>query len=241
LVIANAFHFRNIKAVKPAEPKRVSLTEMKKAGRRLIKNRPFVIFTAIILFFHMTWHADWTLYFIAQANYMHMNPLLLSLTPVIATLSQLLTIKFWSKNNKRQGVEKPLAYGMIGLATPAIAVIAGVLVGGTAGPFVFLTITFFGHLTFANVALNLFQCLLKVVDEEYRSFSISVYTCLITLSNAIMPVAGVALYRGLGGNRQGLIYTFAILFVVRIIAGGIWLLRVRYTNAHGGSATIQPL
>jgi hypothetical protein len=68
------------------------------------------------------------------------------------------------------------------------------------------------------------------VDEEYRSFSISVYTMMRTLSNAIMPVAGVALYRGLGGSQLSLIYTFAVLFVTRIIAAGVWRLYVRYAE-----------
>jgi hypothetical protein len=64
-----------------------------------------------------------------------------------------------------------------------------------------------------------------VADEEYRSFSISVYTCLVCLSNAVMPVAGIALYRALGGDKDGLRYTFVIIFVLRIIAACLWLAR----------------
>ena len=227
LLVSNALHFRKIKATMPAAPKRVSLAEMKEAGRRIVRNKPFITFTIMIVFFHMTWQADWTMYFIGQANYLHMNEFMLSLGPVTATLAQLLTLKFWSKNNVRQGVEKPLAYGMFGLALCAIGIIVGVSVPPAFGPWVFLTFHFIGHLTFANLVLNLFQCLLKVVDEEYRSLFISVYTCLITLSNAIMPVAGVALYRTLGGNRQGLIYAFAIFFVLRVLAGVLWLVRCK--------------
>jgi hypothetical protein len=70
-----------------------------------------------------------------------------------------------------------------------------------------------------------------VADEEYRSFSISVYTCLVCLSNAVMPVAGIALYRALGGDRNGLRYTFAIIFVLRIIAAFLWLLRHKVSRS----------
>ena len=230
LFFMNAFHFRKIKPTMPAAPKRVTFTELKTAAKRLSKNKNFVLFTAAILFFHMTWHVDWTLYFIGQRNYLLMNPFLLSLGPFTATVAQLLTLKLWSKNNIRQGVEKPLAYGMFGLALCPVAMIAGVSISGSLGIGVFLTIHFIGHLAFANLSLNMFQCLFKVADEGNRSFSISVYTLLITLSNGVMPVAGVALYRALGGDRQGLVWAFMIVFFLRIAAGIIWLLRVKYAS-----------
>ena len=229
LLFANLIHFRKIKSVIPSEPKHVSMTEIKMAGFRLLKNKPFIIFTLVILFFHMTWHMDWTLYFIGQANYMHMNEFMLSLTPVVGTLAQLVTLRFWSRNNTKQGVERPMVYGMLGLAICPIAMIVGVSLPLNVGPFAFLILHAIGHLSFASVALNMFQCLLKVVDNEYRSFSISIYTFMITLSHAIMPIVGVAVYRALGGHVDALRYTFAILFVLRIVAAGLWLLWLNKT------------
>ena len=229
MLISNAFHFRKIKAVRPAPPKRASLSQLKIAAARLSKNKLFIWFAVTILFFHMTWHADWTLYFIGQRNYLQMNELFLSLTPVAAMVSQLVTLKYWSRNNTRQGVERPLVYGMLGLALCPAGMILGVsLPYAWLGISVFLLVHLISHLAFANITLNLFQCLLKVVDEEYRSFSISVYTMLITLSNAIMPVVGVALYRGFGGDRSALVVTFAILFALRIIAAGCWMVYVKH-------------
>jgi len=73
----------------------------------------------------------------------------------------------------------------------------------------------------------MFQCLLPVLDTEYRSFSVSVYTCLTTLSNAIMPVVGVAIYRSLGGDINGLRITFVIVFLLRIVAASLWWLRIQ--------------
>jgi MFS family permease len=237
LLISDAIHFRKIKAAKPAEPKKVSFSQLKIAAGRLCKNKPFIYFALTILFFHMTWHADWTLYFIGQRNYLGMNEVLLSFTPVVAMIAQLATLKRWSKTNTRKGVERPLVYGILGLALCPVAMIAGVSIPDPRfGIPLFLLIHAIGHLSFACITLNLFQCLLKVVDEEYRSFSISVYSMVITLSNAVMPVAGVALYRVLGGSRQALIYTFAVLFFARIIAAGLWILYVKYSmevrNAH---------
>lgn len=235
LLFSNAVHLRKIKPVQPAEPKRISLAEMKIAGGRLLKNRPFTIFSLTILFFHMTWHMDWTLYFIGQANYMGMNEIMLSLTPVSGMVAQLVTLKFWSRNNTKNGVERPLTYGMLGLSLCPLGIIVGVSLPSGHGPFAFLAIHAIGHLAFASVTLNLFQCLLKVVDNEYRSFSISVYTCLITLSNAVMPVAGVAVYRALGADVNALRYTFFILFLLRILAAGLWMLRIKRSEPSPSS------
>lgn len=229
LLLFNALHFRkNIHATQPAEPKRVSLEEMKIAGARLLKNKPFIIFCMLILFFHMTWHMDWTLFFIVQATYLEMNEFLISLTPVVGMLAQLVTLKFWSKNNVRQGVEFPLLYGMFGLIFSPIAVVVSLALPLNIAPFTFLLIHGLGQLAFANITLNLFQCLLKVVDNENRGFSISVYTCMLTLSNAIMPVVGVAIYRALGADAIAMRNTFIILFFLRIVTASLWFLRLKF-------------
>jgi len=232
LLISNALHLRKIKATDPAPPKKLQFEEIKKAGSRLVKNKPFMIFAGVSLFFHMTWHMDWTLYFIGQANYLHMNEFQLSLTAVCSTLGQFITLKFWSTRNQKHGVEKPLTFGILGLALCPAAMFAASWLPLSIGPVAFLVMHTFAMLFFATVGLNMFQCLLPVLDQEYRSFSVSVYSCLITLSNAIMPIVGVALYRALGGDVNGLRITFAIVFCLRIVAAGLWWIRVRKTGGR---------
>ncbi|MCL2605593.1 MAG: MFS transporter [Defluviitaleaceae bacterium] len=226
LLITNAVWLRKIKAVMPAAPKRVSGAQFKAAVKRLAGNKPFIGFGAVALFFHITWHMDWTLYFIGQANYLHMNEFLLSLTGVGATLAQLVTLAFWSRKNARYGVEKPVTFGILGLALCPIAMILALSVPARMGIPVFLAANFIAHMAFATIALNFFQCLIKVVDKEYRSLSISLYSVFIVASNAVMPVAGVALYRVLGGNMYALRNTFWIVFFLRIIAALVWRLRI---------------
>ena len=225
LLVANAIFLRQIKATQPAEPKRVSGKQLVTALKRLRKNKPYIIFTAVAVFFHLTWHIDWTLYFIGQANYLQMNEFLLGLTGVGATLMQLLTLAFWSRRNARMGVEKPVAFGIWGLGLCPVAMILALTVPAQMGIPTFLIANFFAHIAFATIALNFFQCLLKVVDKEYRSLSISLYTCFIMASNAVMPVVGVALYRALGGTLPALRTTFIIVFFLRLLSGGIWYLR----------------
>ena len=227
LLLANAYHFRKIKATVPVEPKRITFAEIKVAARRLKSNKPFIIFTLAMLFFHMTWQIDWTIAFICQANYLQMNEFALTLVPISGVIAQLLTLKFWSKNNAKKGVDQPVVYAILGLAVLPLGFIAAMNMGHLQGIILFLAVHFLAQLTIVNIVLNLFQCLLKVSDEEYRSFSISVYISILTLSNAVMPRVGVWIYHQLGANAQALQLTFAGVVVLRLVAAGVWMLRVR--------------
>ena len=230
LLISNVLQMRKVKATDPAPPKKIRLDELKKASSRLLRDKPFLLFAGTALFFHMTWHMDWTLYFIGQANYLLMNEFQLGLTTVSTTAAQLLTIKYWSRRNQRYGVERTLTFGILGLALPPVAIVTAMSLPISIGPTAFLIMNMISMLGFATINLNFFQCLMPVLDAEYRSFFISVYSCLITLSNAVMPLVGVAIYRGLGGNVTALKTTFAIAFALRIVAGGLWWLRIRHNK-----------
>jgi len=233
LFVANAFHFRKIKAILPAKPQRITRTEMKLAVKGLISNKKFVVFTLAVLFFHATWHFDWTLYFIGQYRYLQMNEFMLMLAPITTTFAQLLTLKFWSKLNTKIGVDKPLTFGILGLSLNPIAMIVGTSLPAPIGMYVFVVLHFIAMLTFAIVLLNVFQCLLNVIGEEYRSFTIALYSCLIMLSNALMPRIGVGIYTMLGENLSALRWTFVIAFGLRLVAAGVWWLRCRYAIVQG--------
>jgi MFS family permease len=224
LVLA-AVNYRRIKAVRPAVPKSVSFSELRKAMRSLSRNKQYLMFIGAAIFFYMTWHFDWTLYFIGQVSYLKMNEFQIGLTTLGATAAQFLTMRFWSRMNEKHGVVLPVTFGILGLSLCPVAMITASSVPVSIAPYIFLPFHAIVSLPLAAVTLNMLQCLLQVVDEEYRSFSISVYTCLVCLSNAVMPIAGVALYRVLGGGRNGLRFTFAFIFVLRIIAAFLWLAR----------------
>jgi hypothetical protein len=228
LFLLAAYNFRKFQAVRKNTPKRITLPEIKRAAKSLLHNKQFLLFAGTSLFFYMTWHSDWTLYFIGQVKYLKMNELQLGLVTVGGAAMQLITLKFWSLKNEKHGVVLPLIFGIIGLSLCPVSIIAAVSLPENIGPHAFLIFHTISNIPFATVTLNLFQCLLQVVDEEYRSFSMAVFACLICLSNAIMPVAGVAIYHALGDDINGFRCTFAIIFVLRIIAAGLWLLRWQY-------------
>jgi MFS family permease len=236
LFLLAANNFRKFQAVRKNTPKRITLPEIKRAAKSLLHNKPFLLFAGAALFFHITWHFDWTLYFIGQVKYLNMNELQLGLVTVGATAMQLITLKFWSLKNEKHGVVLPFTFGIIGLSLCPVSIVAAVSLPVSIGPYAFLVFHTISHIPYATVTLNLFQCLLQVVDEEYRSFSMAVFACLICLSNAVMPVAGVALYHALGDDLNGFRCTFAIIFVLRIIAAGLWLLRWRHLQTVPSAA-----
>jgi MFS family permease len=231
LVLA-AINYRRIKAVRHTAPKRVSFSETKNAVKSILHNRQYVLFIAVAIFFYMTWHFDWTLWFIGQVSYLKMNEFQLGLATLGATTAQFLTMRFWSRINEKHGVVLPVTFGIIGLSLCPVAMIISLSLPVSIAPYIFLTLYAIVNLPLATITLNMLQCLLQVTDEEYRSFSISVYTCLVCLSNAVMPVAGVAFYRALGGDKNGLMLAFAIIFALRIIAACFWLLRRKWQNAQ---------
>jgi len=227
-----AINYRRIKAVRHAAPKSVSFYEIKMSVKSILHNKQYLMFVAVALFFYMTWHFDWTLYFIGQFSYLKMNEFLIGLTTLGATTVQFLTMRFWSRINEKHGVVLPVTFGILGLSLCPIAMIISLSLPISIAPYIFLVLHAIASLPLATTTLNMLQCLLQVADEEYRSFSISVYTCLTCLSNAVMPVVGVALYRALGGDKKGLMLSFAIIFTLRIVAACLWLLRRKWQKAN---------
>ena len=227
LLFLAIINFRKFRPKKIIVTKSISFAEMKKAAKSLLHNKHFLFFAFSAMFFHMTWHFDWTLYFIGQIQYLEMNEFQIGLVPLSAAAIQLLTLKFWSRKNERHGVVLPFTFGILGLALCPAFLAFAVSIPISAGPHIFIILHMIAHIPFCVVTLNLFQCLLQVVDEEYRSFSMSVFACMICLSNAVMPVAGVALYHALGKDLNGFRYALMIIFVLRIIAAGLWLIRWR--------------
>jgi len=219
-----ALNFKKFNTVLHITPRRVSLDEIKNACKSLLHNKPFLLFSAVALFFHMTWHFDWTLYFIGQVNYLKMNEFQIGLVVLGAAAIQLLTLRFWSRQNEKHGVVLPFTFGILGLSLCPVSMIIAVSLPISVSPHLFIIFHTISHIPFCVITLNLFQCLLLVTENEYRSFYLSVFASLLCLSNAVMPVAGVALYHLLGTDLNGFRQAFAIIFALRIVAAFLWLL-----------------
>lgn len=225
LLLIQIFILRKIKSETMASSSGIRIKTLKSAFIELFHNRKFLGFAGVAIFFYMTWHLDWTLYFLGQQQYLQMNERWLSSINIGGTITQFLTIGLWSRINARKGVRYGIIFGSLGLAFfPMIIIIATSLPVGT-GRIVFFIMNTLSNFAMATTSLNVIQCLLQVLPEKNKTLNISIYTMFTTLSNAIMPFIGVTVYRTLGGDLQAFHRVFVIIFCLRIVAAGLWTFR----------------
>lgn len=202
-------------------------SRLKGVFSELLHNKKFLSYVSVAIFFYVTWHVDWTLYFIGQVNYLKLNEAWLSYVNIGNAVVQFVTIGFWSRLNNKYGVRFGIIFGNLGLAFCPICMIVATSLPLPQGQIVFVLMNTLANITLAAVNLNIMQCLLQVVPEKNKTLYISIYTVLVTLSNAFMPMLGVILYTKLGADLRGLQITFWIIFVARIISTGLWFFRWR--------------
>lgn len=225
LLLLQIFVIGRIPSVTIEQSKRLDIKGLKTAFVDLIHNRKFLGFVSVALFFYMTWHMDWTLYFIGQTKYLGMNEAWLSYVNIGSAIIQFLTMGIWSKINSKHGVRFAIIFGSLGLSLCPIGMIISTSITSGNAKLIFLILNTLFNTTLATTSLNIIQCMLEVIPEKNKTLNISIYTALITLSNGVMPFVGVNVYRMLGANLRGLHTVFWIIFVLRIIATGLWALR----------------
>ena len=225
LLIVQIIVLRRIPSKTVEQNSRFSLSELKKAFVDLIHNRRFLGFIGVAIFFYMTWHIDWTLYFIGQTQYLGMDEAWLSYVNIGGAIVQFLTMGIWSKINSKHGVRFAIIFGSLGLAFCPIGMIIATSLNTANAKIIFLIMNTLFHITLATTTLNILQCLLQVIPEKNKTLNISIYTTLVMLSNGVMPLVGVSMYRMLVANLKALQLVFAIIFVLRLVATGLWALR----------------
>ena len=225
LIAIQIIVLRRMTSVSAPKAPSVGFNELKEACVGLIRNKAFVFFACVAWFFYIAWHMDWTLFFIGQTKYLKLNETQLGIVIAAGTLAQFLTLRFWSRMNERKGVVYTLTFGLFGLSLVPLAMITATILPVSINKPVFILFHTIVSLSLAAIQLNPFQCLLEVLDEKYKTISISIFTVLTCLSNAVMPFTGVMLYRAFGGDLKALHNTLWIVFVLRLFAGLLWLLR----------------
>lgn len=213
----------------------IGFKEIKTALSELVANRRFLGFVGVALWFYMSWHIDWTLYFLGQVNYLGMNEAWLSYVNIGGAIVQFVTIGFWSRLNRKKGIRFSIIFGSLGMTSfPVIMIIATSLPGMYARP-AFVVMNALSNIAFATVYLNIQQMLLEVLPEKNKTLNISLYTMLVMLSNAFMPMAGVALYSFMGADLKAFQTVYCIIFFMRMIAASLWFVRWRLVRNEAES------
>lgn len=203
----------------------IRINEIKTALIELGKNKRFLGFAFVALFFYMSWHIDWTIYFLGEVNYLGMNEAWLSYASIGNAVIQFATIGFWSRLNVKKGIRFSIIFGGIGLATFPITMIIATSLPSSYGKLAFVIMNSISSLAFAAINLNMQLLLLQVLPEKNKTLNISLYTMLVMLSNAFMPMAGVALYTWMGADLKAYHKVYLIIFVMRVTSAFLWFVR----------------
>lgn len=225
LLLIQIYVLKQIKGKREITPSGITIKYLKAAIIELIHNRKFLGFVGVAMFFYVTWQIDWTLYFIGQVKYLHMNEAWLSYASIGNAVVQFLTLGFWSRMNVKRGVRFVMIFGNLGLAAFPLGMIISTSAPAAQGKLIFVILNTLASVGMAVIWLNVLQCLLQVLPEKNKTLNISIYTVLVTLSNAVMPLVGVSIYTFLGANLRALQTIFWLIFALRMASSGLWTLR----------------
>jgi hypothetical protein len=193
-----------------------NLAAVKVAVGRIIKDKKLRVFFASMLFFYATWQIDWSMWYIAQVQYIGLSESQLGYYNALASIGQMLTIGFFARMNVKKGLSKTLMVVVGGLIIFPIT-IAGCMflpVGMRAWTFMLICVVL--SMPQGCVNLIVIQLLLNMLPKEGQSVMLSIYTLLITLSNCISPLLGVRIYILLGANLNALFLFLGIEMLLRI-------------------------
>lgn len=224
-LILQIFVLKRIHSNQENAPAGIRFREIKTALLELKSNRSFLGFIGVALFFYMTWHIDWTLYFLGQVDYLGMDEAWLSYASIGNAVIQFVTIRYWSRLNMKKGIRFSIIFGNLGLATFPITMIIATSIPSDYAKLAFIILNSVSSLAFATVTLNMQLLLLQVLPEKNKTLNISLYTMLVTLSNAFMPLAGVALYTAMGADLKAYQTMFWIILVLRLVSTSLWVIR----------------
>ncbi|NLW88359.1 MAG: MFS transporter [Clostridiaceae bacterium] len=192
--------------------------ELTRTAKSLFSSSAFLGFLGVAVLSYVGWQMDWSVYFLAQFHYLHLNEVQLSLVAVLSALTQFLTINLWSRLAASKGVRFVFIIGVGGFAFCSLVMLFSLMMPlFVALPFYFI-FHCIGASAFSAFQFTLLLCLLEVIPNTNKTLTIAIYSTVILISNAIMPFFGVHVYNLLGENKNAMIITILIVAFVRVMA-----------------------
>ena len=206
---------------------RFSMRNLGEAMLEAARNRPFrsFVFTAMLLY--TCWQFDWSMWYIGQVQYVLLAEAQLSYFNAICCVLQIFALGFWARMNQKKSVHFTVCVSAVTLALFPIDMLAAVAMPPALRPWVFIIMASLTNVFECAIPMCMVQMLLEAAPERHRSLTVSLYTILTTLSNALLPFLGVRLYNALGGDWRAFRLFFVIEFVWRVGVGAYYVLRYR--------------
>lgn len=197
------------------ERQRFTVSAFAGSARELFQTRDFMRFFLPVVLFYMSWHFDWSMWYIGQMQYVGMTQSFLPIYNGIFNLGQLAAVCVLSRVVQKKSADYALCIGALGLMScPVTMVVSSFLpVSMRVAAFTVLATVFNAPQCAANLCVV--QILLRVAPIKHRSMAATLFTLSTTLSNCLMPYMGVWLYTSLGGNHRALVVFNAAAFLFR--------------------------
>jgi MFS family permease len=225
LAIGQVFVLKKIAGGNALEASHVKLSDLGASARQLFRNRKFMGFLAVTLFVYCGWEMDWSLYFVAQFKFLHLNETQLSIISVLSAAAQFLTMNLWSRLINKKGVRFVFVLGAAGFAVSGIVMILSLIMPAPFQMPFYYIFQSISSSTFSAFQLSLLQCLLEAIPHKNRAISISIYNTIILSSNVVMPYLGIYIYNIMGQSMSAMIITFGIISIIRILSTAVALYR----------------
>lgn len=197
-----------------AQAPRVTPRAVAAALGELARSRRFLTYFIPVMLFYLTWHMDWSMWYIGQIRYIGMSEAQLSVYSAVCNITQLAAMSYFVRVVDRRGVQRGFLIGAVSLAFCPACMLACSLVPAGPRPTVFILVMCLVFTPQCVLNLCLVQLLLNVVPERNRSLCVSLNMIFVTLSSALMPYLGVRLYEALGSNLRA----FRLFFLIGLLA-----------------------
>ena len=187
--------------------------------KKVINHKPYFWFLLCAVLFNFGWQMAWPLFTIYQINDAHASAIWISLFTVVNQISQMLSYKWWGRYADKHGNSAMLFIAGIGMATaPFLTILSTNLI--------YLTIiNLYSGIFVAGTVMLLFNQLLHVSPEKYRTSFLATYNIVLGAVGFIAPQIGVFLLE---------IFTISIAMsissVIRLVGGISFLLIVIYVE-----------
>ena len=198
-----------------------------------IKNRPFMAFVLGAMLVYTSWQLDWSMWYIGQTQYAMMSEAQLSYYNAACAVVQIFALGIWAKMNQKRSVHFTICLCVGGAALYPMYAALMTFLPVAVRPWAFIGMCASACCFECGIVMCLVQMMLEVVPERHRSLTVSLYTILVTISNAIMPLLGVKIYTWLGADLTAFRTFFIMELFYRIFVGGFFIVRYRRMKARG--------
>lgn len=151
---------------KAEEKQEMGLKMFPEALNQMVRSKPFRGFFICIMLFYLSWHLDWSLWYIAETKYAGMNEAQLSFFQALCSICQMIFIGFFSKLCRRKSEHFTIIFVCAGLLLCPITVASMTLLPQSARMPYFMILALIGNIPQGATSMCVVQLLLQATPKK---------------------------------------------------------------------------